>query len=66
MINDPITGIEGKVAPATPRIGHGTPVIASGDNVYMTWFENATGLDRPEVFSKQVMMLAKHLAMLLI
>lgn len=52
MINDPITGIEGKVAPATPRMGHGTPVIASGDNVYMTWFENATGLDRPEVFFK--------------
>jgi hypothetical protein len=52
MINNPITGIEGKVTSPTPRIGHGTPVIASGDNVYMTWFENATGQNRPEVFFK--------------
>jgi hypothetical protein len=28
------------------------PVAASGDNVYVTWFENATGQNRPEVFFK--------------
>ena len=52
MINNPISGIKGKVASPTPRIGHGTPVIASGDNVYMTWFENVTGQNKSEVFFK--------------
>jgi hypothetical protein len=52
MINNPISGIEGKVASATTRTGHGTPIIASGDNVYMTWFENATGQNTPELFFK--------------
>jgi hypothetical protein len=51
LVNNEISS-RGKVASPTPRIGHGTPVIASGDNVYMTWFENATGLNRSEVFFK--------------
>jgi hypothetical protein len=49
LVNNNISS-KGKVASPTPRIGHGTPVIASGDNVYMVWFENATGLNRSEVF----------------
>jgi hypothetical protein len=49
QVNNAISS-EGKVASPTPRIGHGTPVITSGDNVYMVWFENATGLNRSEVF----------------
>jgi hypothetical protein len=51
LVNNEISS-RGKVASPTPRIGHGTPVLASGDNVYMTWFENATGLNRSEVFFK--------------
>jgi hypothetical protein len=51
LVNNEVSS-RGKVAPPTPRIGHGTPVLASGDNVYMTWFENATGLNRSEVFFK--------------
>jgi hypothetical protein len=49
MVNNNISS-KGKVASPTPRIGHGTPVIASADNVYMVWFENATALNMSEVF----------------
>jgi hypothetical protein len=51
LVNNEISS-RGKVASPTPRIGHGTPVIASGDNVYMVWFENATGLNRSEIYMR--------------
>ena len=52
MVNSKLPG-KGQVAKPTPRIGHGTPVISSGDNVYMTWFEDVSGRgNKSEVFFK--------------
>jgi hypothetical protein len=49
MINNKSSGI-GAIAEPTPRINHGTALVSSGENVYMTWFEDIDLTPPAEVF----------------